>query len=305
MKSLSGWTRRSAWLLLCVFITPALAALSPIEQRFAAFDEYRSSSYKVSMKDLYRAQQIANKYNELFSPYQNEGVREINLNDLRLLYRAASLVLAYTQSPRYVLDARLDLSEIEKRNAASNMDYLQMYNSLIGARMLDEARSLAARRHITGIEPIPVIKQKDGGVAPQGEWEVSPESQEVLLRHVKLSGKQIIVIGHPLCHFTQNAATSINNDPDLGPIFIRYSHWIIPQSEKFELPAIQEWNRTHSQEPMSIAYRSSDWPMFDSWATPTFYFLNDGKVVSEVIGWPAEGNRDQILKSLRKIELLK
>lgn len=54
---------------------------------------------------------------------------------------------------------------------------------------------------------------------------------------------------------------------------------------------------------MVIAFDRAEWPDFDSWSTPMFYFLCDGKLISVVEGWPSEGNKEALLKAAEQIGL--
>jgi hypothetical protein len=52
---------------------------------------------------------------------------------------------------------------------------------------------------------------------------------------------------------------------------------------------------------MTTAYRQTEWPGFDIWAIPTFYFLKDGKIEAKVVGW--QGHRGAVLEAMKKIGL--
>ena len=112
----------------------------------------------------------------------------------------------------------------------------------------------------------------------------------------------MVVISHPLCHFSRNAMAAIEADPALSKAMAR-SLWLAPVDRKLNLEVIRQWNGEHPEHPMVIAFDRAEWPDFDSWSTPMFYFLRDGKLVSVVEGWPSEGNKEALLKAAEQIGL--
>jgi len=55
---------------------------------------------------------------------------------------------------------------------------------------------------------------------------------------------------------------------------------------------------------MVLAYDYHEWPMIDRWYTPVFYFLRNGRLVSEVIGWPRAGRKTEIVAALQNVGLM-
>ena len=45
-----------------------------------------------------------------------------------------------------------------------------------------------------------------------------------------------------------------------------------------------------------------DWPQFDSWATPVFYFMREGRVVATVTGWPKEGRARELHQAFARMD---
>lgn len=137
------------------------------------------------------------------------------------------------------------------------------------------------------------------------EWAVDPNKHELLRRSVDLhQSTQVVIISHPLCHFSQAAMHDIQADPVLSKIFEANARWLIPQGNHLDFGVVQQWNREHPGQQAALAFRRDEWPMIDSWATPTFYFLKNGVVNAKVEGWPKEGRRSELLTALRQVGLL-
>jgi hypothetical protein len=118
------------------------------------------------------------------------------------------------------------------------------------------------------------------------------------------NGQHLVAVGHPTCHFTQNAVAAIEKDAELEALFGRYAIWVAPQDLKFSADLYREWNKIHPLATLSLVDVRANWPAdIDDWSTPTFYFFSDGKLVAEVVGWPKEGNRQKLLDGFRALSV--
>ena len=80
--------------------------------------------------------------------------------------------------------------------------------------------------------------------------------------------------------------------------------WLAGPDKIADFGLYRSWNQQHPDQPMRIVYKVAEWPQFDSWATPTFYFLSKGKVRAEIVGWPRGGRKREVRSALRRIRLL-
>src|SRR5690606_15389081 len=102
------------------------------------------------------------------------------------------------------------------------------------------------------------------------------------------------------CHFTQNAAGAIESDPALHALFTEHAKWLAPQDTTTDFSVFRRWNAEHPDMPITITYLEAGFPMIDTWSTPTFYFIDHGRVVSQVTGWPRGERREEILAAYRE-----
>jgi hypothetical protein len=255
-----------------------------------------------------RAAVIGTMYEVLFSSIpESWPLKEVGDAELRARYAAAQLTEFYTIGRRHLGDMKSLLNELQRRSLASKTDYVDMYEALLKARQLTEARDLAAHHPMLELEPIPELREAADLVAGQPtEWAVDPSRKELLRRNVDIQRPtQVVIVSHPLCHFSRAAAESIQADPVLGKIFAAHARWLAPQSARIDFNVIQQFNREHPEQETTLTFDREEWPMIDSWTTPTFYFLRKGAVIAKVTGWPKEGHRTELLAALRDVGVVK
>jgi hypothetical protein len=198
------------------------------------------------------------------------------------------------------------LNTLQERGLASSAHYLHMYEIFIGARMLTEARALASQHPMPELEPLPELHEEPDVVPGQPtEWVVHQSQRELLRRNADVRAPaQVVIVSHPLCHFSRAAAHDIQTDPVLRETLEGHATWLAPQDTHINFNAVQQWNQQHPEQEVTLTFRREEWPMIDSWATPTFYFLKNGVAVAKVAGWPRQGRRSELLAGLRQIGLM-
>jgi hypothetical protein len=134
---------------------------------------------------------------------------------------------------------------------------------------------------------------------------VSADGRRLTRRDFKLDAPaQILVVVSPLCHFAQHSLRDIASDPDIGPAFSQHATWLVPPDDgSTPVAEVARWNRDHPRETMVLAYDYREWPTIDRWEFPVFYFLRNGTLESEVIGWPRAGRKSEIAAALHHIGL--
>lgn len=276
-----------------------------MEQRFAELS--RIEGVARNLPERQRIAVIGTGYDRMVAHLRkHDDLGRVKDDDLETLYRAARLAAFYTHDQRHVRDMASFLNALQERGLASKTDYGKMYEVFIGSRMLTEARALARQHPMSELEVLPELHEAVDIVPGQPtEWIVNPNHRELLRRNADLHlPVQVVVVAHPLCHFSRAAVHDIEADPVLGEIFQKYAKWLAPQGSRIDFDVVQQWNRQHPGEEVTLAFQRDEWPMIDSWATPTFYFLKDGAMVAKVEGWPKAGRRAELLAALRQIGLL-
>ena len=278
---------------------------SPMEQDFEAF--YQTEWAARRLPERQRISVLGARYDQMAAPLRKDkNLNMVTADDLEILYHTAKSSTFYTHDRAHVREMASFLNELQGRGLASKTDYVQMYEAFVGARMLTEASALARQHPVPEMEVLPELHEAAGVVPGRPtEWVVNPNERELLLRNVDLSQPaQVVIVSHPLCHFSQAAMRDIQADPVLGEVFKAHAKWLAPQDNRIDFDVIQKWNRQHPTEELALAFRREDWPMIDSWATPTFYFLKNGELTAKVEGWPKAGRRSELLAALRQVGLL-
>jgi hypothetical protein len=301
--------RRCSHVLLVVIAMGVVACgarmePSSMERRFDALSRIDEATRDLPYQA--RAGVMGTAYEQLFAFVRaSQTLDEIDGPDLDLLFRAAYLAAFYTIDERHVRDMTTFLDELQGRELASEGHYMHMYEAFIKARMLAEARELARRHPLPELEALPELREAADLVAGRPtEWVVDPGKRELLRRSVDLQPAQVVIVSHPRCHFSQAAMQEIQTDPVLGKIFHEHARWLAPQDTRVDFDVLQQANREHPEQETSLAFRRDEWPMIDSWGTPTFYFFKDGAVSAKLEGWPREGRRPELLAALRQVGLL-
>lgn len=288
---------------------PGMAA-DPIEQSYADFarivpvtaEPNRASQTPADSERSFRSR-IQRAYDARFAPFARPGVlRVLGAADVIDIFRATAEVAFYTNDPS---DARTLLgvhAELTHRNLATSRNDEDVLDRLVGSRLFGEARAFAAKHRELAVR-IPELEDRStANRSGPSELLVSDDAKRLVRRPYDFSASaQVIVVSSPFCHFCQNAVHDIARVPALEKLMQRHSHWLATQDGAISLTAIHEWNVAHRAEPMTLVYREEEWPMVDSWATPTFYFFKKKTLVAKLTGWPGESRVADLERALHDI----
>lgn len=302
----TGWFRRMGQPVVVLALACALPVMSSpadqsIEQRMQALLE-ADQAYRHLPGREHRAR-IAHAYDGLFGSADPSRLGTASTAELRTRFRAADMAAFYSFRLKDVQTMRTVLDELVRRDEVTAKELGDMHRAYVGLRRFDEARSLASAHHLVDVEGIPAVV--DAAPASRRATTalcVSPTSDALTRRRLDLDTYTgVVVISHPLCHFSRNAVSAIEQDPVLETLFRAHSIWIAPVDRRLHLDTLRQWNRQHPIAPHAIAYVRDEWPPATSWSTPSFHFLKNGRVVGKVTGWPQEGRRQALIDEARRI----
>jgi hypothetical protein len=275
--------------------------LSLIQQNLVTLEHTDHTTHLWGRK---KADLLSNQYDLLFRPLQKRTVlQHLGEGDLAALYQAAHAVTFYAHDKNYLNDMVLDMQILQQHGAVTGMELDQMYQSFISLRQFDAAKQFLATHPSLDVEPLPHVERipampSDAKLVLQ----TVPGQNTLIEKPIVLNRQiQIIVVGHPLCHFTQHAVQDLQHYPDVWHALNQHAIWIAPQDGILDITDFQKWNRHYPEAKMAAVYNQNDWPMIDYWGTPTFYFMRNGKLVDEVSGWP---NLTALEQGMRKLGLL-
>jgi hypothetical protein len=290
-------------LVVLISIAPPLAALSSAATVFDRYLEVRRlySSNSGETESAHRSR-IRHGYKTFLGSAQSHA-NQASDEDLHVLLRAAVQAGVYGQTARFLHQALTDLNELASRGQAADRDYVEIYRALVYFRMFTEAGAIFRGDHVEGMEALPDIIDRVGALRrARTEYQVMNDRDELVRQVSVLPKTGIVVIAHPLCHFSLDAVDAIHHDPVLGPIFRDHSKWLAPPDQLLSVREFQEWNEKYPEAVLSIAYRENDWQIVDEWATPTFYFFRDGRLIRKVGGW--HGDTSELSDGLRSLGLI-
>ena len=269
-----------------------------MQSRFDRFD----ASIKERSDDPNRPGAITTVYERDFALHGNMAqLRGESPAELGARFRAAYVAIFYTAKTG-VADIEPVFAALNARNAATALHYQQLFESLVRTRQLEKARALQSTAEPLSIEweTLPEERDHSAGIAERRYWDVADDKLQLDRYHwPESSGPLVVVVAHPLCHFSRDASAAIAADPQLTALFANRSLWLAPQDGNLDLEVVQSWNQRHRLFRQRIVYVERDWPDINDWATPNFYFFRDGKLVQTVSGWPKEGRRGELLAAAK------
>lgn len=269
------------------FFSSSAAAPAPKEDRRVATLEHLAD-VTTNLPTRAKADLLRAKYNKLF-PAAGK-LSEFPKEKLISRFIAADLVSFYSGD---VSDASMLLQlaqELERRHISSPEYRRNILGALIKARMFEEARNFQTAHPELMTETLPqVIYAATLDLTAPTALALKPTSVE---RQNVISDApyQVLIIAHPLCHFSRAAIRDIQSHPSIGTIFAAHATWLAPPERTLRLETLREWNAAHPMQSMLLTYRIAEWPFIESWALPTFYFFRDGELVTRFEGWPKNGN---------------
>ncbi len=276
------------------------AALDRIERSYVAFERVQPSP---SLSDAAFRSLLRRSYRERFAALQHPAtLRALADVDLIDLYRATNDVAFYTHDPDDARALLRDFLALQRRDLTMSRDEDEVLNALLASRSFAEAKSFAAQHRELGVV---VPDFQDDTIASRSgptELAIGDDAKRLVRRSFDFTKPaQVIVVSSPFCHFCQGAVRDIAAIPALERRMKRYSHWLALQDGSIGFVPLQRWNASHPAETMTLAYRETEWPMIDSWATPTFYFFKKKTLVAKMTGWPPEGRVAELERALTAI----
>lgn len=223
--------------------------------------------------------------------------------DLRGLFEALHLLAFTSPTAENALGLRDFASSPNVAALLGQKDLRQVYSVLVSARQFVAAQAWQARLNEAAREHFPRLVDTVGDSSRRSVWVAKPKD-DVLERLAapELAGRQVVVVAGLGCHFSQAATRDIAANAALSARLAPLTQWVVLPESQVGFRELQQWNATHPALELRLMHRLEDWPFIERRATPQFFFLNDGKVVARVSGWPKEGNAQALIEALNALE---
>lgn len=232
--------------------------------------------------------------------YSAEKLSGYSPETLSDAYFLAYQFMFYSPVNDGLMEMEAAFSELERRGGATAERTLLMQNAYVKGREFEKAAKLASGHMEYNLPAIP----RSGWVNPRKQgvpivYDVKRSGQLLVPERAKKGGRQILMAGAPGCHASRNALRDIAAAPELAAIFKKRGRLLFAGND---IPSVEEWNKSHNLKYWLAD--SADWPEMDFSQVPTFYFVEDGRLVHSFSGWPKAGNMDEIFKGLGRLGLL-
>lgn len=208
----------------------------------------------------------------------------------------------YTQNKSICIEYLRLFNLYQLKGWATQSDYKNMYSALIRNRLFKEAQGFYDAHKLHGLDALPKLTRTNVSKRKIIVYSFDKHSAHTLnTENFEFSkSKEIIMVAHPHCHFCFNAATAISKDQTLKQFFKKNVHLISPPDGNIQTEPLHDWFDRFPFLEIKYIANFSDFPMIDYWGTPTFYFLENGKVIDKITGWPKQGRMKELNSKINK-----
>lgn len=290
--------------LAVLFLVFLSACASPEARTFAA------SARVIAAADKFPGdpRELAKAAVELHPAELTEAsIRDFSLETIVSLHSAAETAAFYDPGAEdlVLLQARA-LEEKIRRNGENKKELKRMFIAYMGARMFDSARSLRARHSGMQFPSIP-DEIESASTAMPGGWSayaISNDWKRAELISLPLDrGVKVVMVILTGCPAAEAALEDLLGNAETSRTFRRDG---LILTSRFDAEGISLWKKHFTFDPMFITRKASDFPGFDFDNSPRFYFLRNGKIVSDFIGWDRDhgptGGHARFLAELKRLE---
>jgi len=298
MRTCAPW---AGWLLVLAVLLPAQAGESSIAARHARLQDVEKQT---AGDDRARARAMSEAFDrDLGAAYSAERLAAASDDDLEQLFQAANRIVFYAHAPRHAVLQQQAANAMEARSTLTDKHRRDLYRGAVVTRRFDDANALARAHPALQLQVLPAVPTADApGAGKIVVWRPADDAEALSTQIVEQDAStRVVVLSHPRCGFSQRAIAVIEADPVLSAR-LREALWLAPPNGSLDLRDVQAWNRTHPGARLSYAVAMRDWPQFDNWATPVFYFMREGRVVATVTGWPKEGRARELHRAFAQMD---
>lgn len=274
-----------------------------ISNNLANFNAEHQSMIGKGFSDRKKSDIIENKYILEFKSLNNiNSFQDISDPDIIGYFDATYTTAFYSLKYIYV-QRMIDLyRELIRRHIETSNQEQYVYEMLIATRRFYEAQALRRNPQHSEEELLPTIRGSRHEAQP-GAWAIDNAGSTISYEEIDLTNYSVIVIAHPLCHFSQAAFNAIQSRPELKIFFEKRALILTPQEGHLNIASIAQWNAAHPLLKMRLVDIQQYWPpQMTDWSTPVFYFFSKGRFTGSVTGWPPNGNIKELIRMINNID---
>ncbi len=206
------------------------------------------------------------------------------------------------------VDAMLAIvRELDARHATRPWDRRQLLQVLLLAGRIEQARIVQAQIPSAHEDVYPSrIRLATARSSGEARYFALDSTSGLLHEHAidVGHGPHILVQATEGCHFCRDALRRIPRDPTLAAAFRDHAMWYSRPDAASPLQVLARWDEQHPEVPLAVVEDLGGWPSAgDSWRTPVFHFVLDGRVMKSVIGWNPGKTEAELRDGLKAIGL--
>ena len=207
---------------------------------------------------------------------------------LKLLMESLNNVSFYTRGAQpHISRQERVFDELARRADVKPDDVGDLFQRYLAARLFGKAQALKARFAEVKLWDLPdIIGAKDSPEQDFWVYDISSDSKTATAKHLPIeTGPKIVVSAWYSCPVAAKAFQSVQDDWNM--LQAMQAHGVILTS-RFEPAGVALRNSKIAFARTYVAYTEQDWPGIDFTQSPTFHFLENGKVMYRFQGVAAE-----------------
>lgn len=200
-------------------------------------------------------------------------------------FRATAHLAKYVADDTWLARLQCFHDALEARGLASSTYRDDFIDALVAMRRFPEANRLIAQGQ-TSRQRLPVID--DDVRSQRGVLELQPGGRVRWKPWYYRAGWEVIAFVHPRCGFSRRALARISRDPSWSWLRSRL-RLVVQRGPRWAEEGVRQWNALNPGLPMQLQAGAAGWERLDSYETPVFHLLRNGKIESTVVGWQDDG----------------
>lgn len=227
----------------------------------------------------------------------DDGTRRLAALETNALYSEVDYYSERVATTGSVLDAelvRLFVTEKERRKPPKWSPSAAIYSAFLlsGQVKRAQAEREAKRLQVPNVD-FSNVGQSEPGPGKAASWTFGRDGELVQGVTDLAHGAHIVVYAEPGCRACETATALLAADPQLAEIFEKHAIWVSLPTEDFGAEYFKSWDRRYPRFQIRAIFDRSNWPRQRLPTTPDFFFVKNGKVLAEVLGW-SDGSKERI-----------
>ena len=215
-------------------------------------------------------------------------ITDFDTKKLHQLYLLLNEIFLYTNNSGSLNSLNLVIEEKKKRGEKTSHLESKQLKRYLTAREFKKAANYKSKNKLESVA-LPSLTDKSKGtkrtITPNKE-----KANEFIITDFDIPKESfILMVGSLYCSPSNRFINWLTSSKYIN-FFQSNSLIIIPPSYSLEYQSVIDFREKY-QSNLVYAYSMENWSEVDYWATPNFYFYNDGKLIDSFDGWPKDGRR--------------